>query len=284
MKKPSFLFATIFAFAALTFFACSNDPDDQGDNSSSSNELSSSSNDYLSSSSDKSGLNNNSSSSSENKVSSSSGNNDVNGATDINPQVYTIQCTDKNNPETCDFKATYTGSGVIKHIATKYDEYDEQVPIDTIEIGSVTNGRMNWEFFTPKKELLNENGWHCLNLSLFNNSNEFVGLLLLRNYDYVNKDKYNDYDGGYCYISEDYKKQDTHYYDGFGEGNQILTWIYDYDMKKGWNLLYKKYDIDNRGDKEVVIFTYTNHSGILDGNELNWFFYDKELLEEEEFF
>jgi hypothetical protein len=260
MKANRFSTAMVLAIIALIFFACSNSsPNGPGDSSDINNNPSSSS------SPNNPGV----SSDSNNNPSSSS-----NGATGSNTQVYFVseeakQCS--NSDISCINNALnvpFTGSGVIK---------DK----DTVKIGTINNGEINLESFTPKEEFLDEDGQYCPNLMFYNNAGEFAGFLRLMKYEYENKDKYTDYEAHYCYFSKDYKKEETDTYDN-GGGSQLLTWVYDYDVKKGWNLIYRKIDVDDRGDKEFVVFTYTNKPSILDGVELKWLLWDKVFLEEEE--
>jgi len=238
MKTTNLLLA-----AALAFFACTNDPDPQDD------------------------INNN--------VSSS-----PNETADISSQVYLLQkeqieqagqCM-SNKDKTCFLNAVnipYTGSGVIKI-------FDHEKATDTVEIGTISNGKIDLKFYTPKKENLNEDGYGgYLELELYDNANKPIGILALRNFEYLVDATKEPYAGFYQYFSNDYIYKYTR---DIPKENVLpdphdVKLVYDIDVKSGWNLIYEtdKYDYDEDGKIILSTTTTSNNPDILNGNKLKWY-------------
>ncbi|MDR2579516.1 MAG: hypothetical protein LBC85_00790 [Fibromonadaceae bacterium] len=252
MKFNKFLLAIAFVAIAFAFFACSNDPlDEPSINASSS-----------------SGDNNASSSSGNAGASSSSGssNLDVNGAVDVSPQLYIFELSEEEF-------VPYTGSGVLKSIIRDYSETeaDEDEYKMIVEVGTVTNGKVNLELYTPKEEYLNEEGEHKLfELMLYDNSDEAIGRLLLFN-GYNPDDVFFAF---YVYSSKDVVYRDT--WDLFP--NQNVVFVTDIEFKKGWNMLYENDKYDYINGERTYTLTRTTDPSILKGKELRWYLFDPSIL------
>jgi hypothetical protein len=242
MTTANQFFAFLFSASALFFFACGTDLDD----------------DILSSSS-----------TTEQSLSSGGSSSSSDGTVIIevnNKQVYDgFHLSECDSPESCDLNKLYTGSGVLKEIVRNYiDGYWEDAEIiDTVEVGTVNNGKINLQFYTPKEEYLDEGGAHLLvELRLYNNANEPFGRLAL--IDGFNRD-YNTV-AHYLYLSEDYYKKDT-----YSLTNQNVKFVTDYDFKKGWNLYYENDSYDYINGEKWLTVTKTSHAEILNGAELRWY-------------
>jgi len=183
-----------------------------------------------------------------------------NETTDISSQVYIF---DEQNPDALD--VPYTGNGVIKDIVIDLNEGANERPIDTIEVGTITGGKIDLKFDVPKKEHLSEEGGQMyFDLELYDNTNKPVGRLILGNFE----DADDSFISFYVYYSNDYKYIDswTHFQE------YELKFVTDIDVKKGWNLIYEndKYDYEN-GKRILFTLTKTNNSDILKGKKLKWY-------------
>jgi len=181
--------------------------------------------------------------------------NNPNATADISSQVYLLQGEQIDVP--------FTGSGVIKNIVRDLNEDMEERPIDTVEVGTVIGGKINLEFYTPKKEHLSENGIQAYwDLKLYDNANNPIGRLFLLNLE----DADDSFVGVWGYWSDDYS-----YKDAWNHGdNKFVT---DIDVKRGWSLIYEndKYDYDVNGNKILYTVTKTSNPDILNGKKLKWY-------------
>jgi hypothetical protein len=160
----------------------------------------------------------------------------------------------------------YTGNGVIKNIVRDLSEGMEEKPIDTVEVGTIVNGKINLSFYTPKKEHLSDDGHQMYyDLKLYDNANNPVGSLVLMNLE----DPDDSFTGFYTYFSDDYKYENiwTHFQE------YQLKFATDIDIKKGWNLIYEndKYDYDENGEIILFTLTKTNNPSILKNKKLKWY-------------
>jgi len=198
-----------------------------------------------------------------------------NGTADISSQVYLLQkeqqkqaeqCT-SNKDKTCFLNAInipYTSNGIIKNIV----EDTEGTPLDTVEVGTIINGKIDLKFYTPKEEHLSKNGIQAYwVLKLYDNANKPIGRLFLENLEDID----DSFAGYWAYYSNDYKYEET--WDLFQEyDHKFVTYI---DVEKGWNLIYEndKDDYEN-GTKILSTLTKTNNPDILKGKKLKWYLLD----------
>ena len=278
MNFKSITFWTGVLFATALTFSCSSGNDDCCGY----DETSSSSNLVAGNPSSSSGTLNISSSSG-----SGGGNPDVNGATGINPQLYVapieqlMQCDQDDNDclfNTYNNPPPYTGNGVLKEIIRDYsqenlrDERERRI-IDTVTIGTVVNGKMNLELYTPKEEYLaiSDKKIHAIfELMLYNNAGEPVGRLFLL--------RFNSSDDSsiafYTYSAEDMVDKDT--WDLFP--NQRVIFVSDIEFKKGWNIFYENDKYDYPGGERTYTLTKTTNSSILKGGELKWYLFENDAF------
>jgi len=178
-----------------------------------------------------------------------------NGAADINSQVYHFQ--GNYNDGSCSLDTPYNGSGVVKGAFLSGEGEREQI-LGLMDIGTVNNGKINLEFHTPEEEFLD----YGIELRLYSN-NEFIGRLFPMAADFSRD---NDIIGVYFYFPEDHKHKET--WDLFP--NQDVMFINDFDVKKGWNLIYEKNEHRDMDGKDVYTVIKTSNPDILNGTKLKW--------------
>jgi len=232
MKTTHFLLVAV----ALAFFACSNDPQNEPDNG---------------------------------------GTLKPNETADISSQVYLMkkeqtdqwkQCNKDKNCILNLINTPYTSNGVIKNIVHDLREDMDEKVIDIVEVGAISNGKIDLKFYTPKEEHLNESGYQVYyDLKLYDDANNPIGSLYLMNLE----DLDNQITGLYVYWSEDHKDEDT--WNFVQKFKHIF--IHDIDVKKGWNLIYEsdKYDYEN-GEEVLFTLTKTNKPYILNGRKIKMVF------------
>ena len=245
MKANHFARAMIFAITASVFFACSEgSPNGSGDSSDSNNNPSSSSNN---------------SSNGNNNPSSGS-----NGTVDINSQVYHLPCNPSD--ESCSLDTPYNGSGKVRGVFLgEFLDDDSQPVLGTMDMGTVSNGKIDLEFPTPEEEFLKKD----FEIRLYQNE-VFIGRLFPMA---ANFSRDSHFIAMYYYFPEDYQYKNTN---DISQEHGVI-FINDVDVRMGWNLIYEKDEYKIIDGKEVQTVIHTSDAGILNGTELRWFLLNPEM-------
>ncbi|MCL2208397.1 MAG: hypothetical protein FWB90_09965 [Fibromonadales bacterium] len=201
----------------------------------------------------------------------------IHGATDIGSQLYVgfseqllEQCNGSDAPEACvldyinNHPVPYTGSGVLKELISEHPGEVGSKIIDTVKVGTVTNGRVNLDLYTP-----NEDKHMLYDLMLYNSVNELVGRLILGNFKSTNEDTYAWY--VYSLKDEEYKDADE-VPDSYG-----IIRIDDYEWKEGWNIYYYHNKNESIGGQRIHTITKTTSPRVLSGGELRWYLFDPDI-------
>jgi len=217
--------------------------------------------------------------------SDSTDNPNIHGAVDIDSQLYVgvtkqllEQCDGSDAQEACvldyinNHTVPYTGSGVLKEVTCNYSsEHDREICtiINSVNIGTVTNGKIELELSSPKEEHLDESGMYMLHLMLYDNAGEPIGRPMLGNIKSTNEDTYAWY--VYCLKDEEYKDADE-VPDSYG-----VIRIHDYEWKEGWNIYYYHNKYESIGGQKIYTITKTTSPKVLNGGELRWYLFDPDI-------